>query len=96
MFTRERHYTLNQLCAIWFGPNPNPPTIKTEKGETISQKPHPQYHMVRRWFQKEPGVIDGRSPQKGDRPDRKKHKRWLIPESVATRVYEERMKKEAA
>src|SRR5690348_12693204 len=91
VFTPELHFTINQLCEIWFGENPNPPTFKNEKGEVFSQKPHPRYHMVRRWFQNEPDVIDGRSRQKGDRPGKKKHKRWLIPESTAQRVYNERM-----
>jgi hypothetical protein len=41
------------------------------------------YYSLRRWFEREPGVINAGSG--------KRNRHLLIPESVAARVYERRM-----
>ena len=46
------------------------------------------YHSLRRWFQREPGVINAGTGRR--------NRHLLIPESVAARVYERRIVKGGA
>jgi len=80
VLTSERHYSLDELCELWFGPR---------RPFTPSGKPttcHPKYHTVRRWFighdgKPKPGVLNSGNG---------KHNFLEVPESVAFAEYERR------
>ncbi len=41
--------TFDQICLMWFGPNPRPYITDPTSGKRKS-RPHPKYHSIRRLF----------------------------------------------
>ena len=73
MLQSERYLTIGQICAIKFGPNPQPYIIDPETGHRKS-RPHPQYCSMRKMFKDDP-----RTKQIGTG---KRNRHYGVPASV--------------
>lgn len=83
MLATERHFSINQLCELWFGPR----NTLTRNGKKATC--HQNYHTVRRWFldrkgDPKPGVMNFGNG---------KNICLQVPESIAFAEYEHRTKR---